>query len=161
MIRIQMKNGKSLGNVEEWFISQISPGESFWFAGQSLELLSFRDMTALVKPSNSGKGKIPSYQGGRMPLSSVVSEFMRQKLMDCQLDTQSEKELIKIRPILDLQKSRSMLPGPEEFLIEYFETKEGFHLVMFPFEGRNVHEGMASFIAKDYLFLFLYPSPCP
>ncbi|MBK8371467.1 MAG: ligase-associated DNA damage response DEXH box helicase [Saprospiraceae bacterium] len=148
MIRIQMKNGKSLGNVEEWFISQISPGESFWFAGQSLELLSFRDMTALVKPSNSGKGKIPSYQGGRMPLSSVVSEFMRQKLMDCQLDTQSEKELIKIRPILDLQKSRSMLPGPEEFLIEYFETKEGFHLVMFPFEGRNVHEGMASFIAK-------------
>jgi ATP-dependent Lhr-like helicase len=148
MIRIQIKGGKNLGVVEEWFISQISQGECFWFAGQSLELVSFRDMTALVKPSASGKGKIPSYQGGRMPLSSVVSNFMRQKLMECQEDTHSEVELTKIRPILELQKSRSILPGSDEFLIEYFETKEGFHLVMFPFEGRNVHEGMASIIAK-------------
>jgi ATP-dependent Lhr-like helicase len=148
MVRIQLKRGKYLGTVEEWFVSHLNPGDAFWFAGQSLELVKFRDMTAIVIPAAGNKGKIPSYQGGRMPLSSVVSDFLRQRIDICRQGTNLEIELTTIKPILDLQSQRSVLPGINDFLIEYFETKDGFHLVMFPFEGRNVHEGMASFVAS-------------
>lgn len=148
MVRIQMKSGKYLGVVEEWFVSHLNPGDSFWFAGQSLELVRYKEMTAIVVPSKTGKGKIPSYLGGRLPLSSVVSDFMRDKIDECLHGQPTEEELKAVQPILLLQSERSVLPGKNEFLVEYFESKEGFHLVMFPFEGRNVHEGLASLIAK-------------
>lgn len=148
MVRIQLKSGKYLGVVEEWFISHLNTGDSFWFAGQSLELVRYKEMTAVVKPSPKGKGKIPSYLGGRLPLSSVVSDCMRDKIDECLSGQATEEEMVAVRPILMLQSERSVLPGKNEFLIEYFESNEGFHLVMFPFEGRNVHEGLASLVAK-------------
>lgn len=148
MVRIQLKTGKYLGVVEEWFVSQLNIGDAFWFAGQSLRLLKYKEMTAIVVPSGGQGGKIPSYLGGRMPLSSVVSDFMRQKIQAYIVGTADEIEMKTLAPVLEVQSARSFLPGQDEFLIEYFESKEGFHLVFFPFEGRNVHEGMASFIAK-------------
>jgi len=148
MVRIQLKSGKYLGVVEEWFVSQLNIGDAFWFAGQSLKLLKYKEMTAIVTPSGGQGGKIPSYLGGRMPLSSVVSDFMRQKIQAYIEGTADEIEMKTLTPVLEVQSRRSVLPGKDEFLVEYFESKEGFHLVFFPFEGRNVHEGMASFIAK-------------
>lgn len=148
MVRIQLKSGKYLGVVEEWFVSQLNIGDTFWFAGQSLKLLRYKEMTAIVMPSGDRSGKIPSYLGGRMPLSSVVSDFMRHKIQAYIEGTADEIEMNTLAPVLEVQSRRSILPGKDEFLIEYFESKEGFHLVFFPFEGRNVHEGMASFIAK-------------
>ena len=154
MVRIQMKSGKYLGTVEEWFITHLNPGDAFWFAGQPLELIKYKEMTALVRPSTGKRGKIPSYQGGRMPLSSVVSDFLREKIASVLSGAPLDIELETIKPILELQQERSGVPSKDELLIEYFETKEGYHLVIFPFEGRNVHEGMASFVAKRISVLF-------
>jgi len=148
-MQIKLVKGTYLGTVEEWFVTHLNVGDHFWFAGRSLELVRIKDMTAQVKVSNSNKGKIPSYMGGRMPLSSQMAEVLRNKIYQSQkTNLHQDIEIAKIIPLLDMQKKISKIPKEDEFLVEYFETKDGFHLLMYPFEGRNVHEGMASLIAK-------------
>jgi ATP-dependent Lhr-like helicase len=49
--------------------------------------------------------------------------------------------------MFDLQRSLSIIPTRKEFLIEYMETEEGYHVLMYPFEGRAVHEGLAALVA--------------
>ncbi len=148
MINIKLLKGSRLGVIEEWFVSQLSPGDTFWFAGRALELVRIKDMTAQVRPSQSKTGKIPSYMGGRMPLSSQMSEVLKEKIYSFVEQKISDKEIEVLIPLFEMQMLRSTIPKRDEFLVEYFESKDGFHLLMYPFEGRNVHEGMAALIAK-------------
>jgi ATP-dependent Lhr-like helicase len=55
------------GVIEEYFISRLDPGTVFTLAGRNLELIMIKDMTVLVKKSNSSKSIVPSWNGGRMP----------------------------------------------------------------------------------------------
>lgn len=148
MINIKLLKGSRLGVIEEWFVSQLSPGDVFWFAGRALELVRIKDMTAQVRPSQSKTGKIPSYMGGRMPLSSQMSEVLKEKIYSFVEQKITDKEIEVLIPLFEMQMLRSTIPKRDEFLVEYFESKDGFHLLMYPFEGRNVHEGMAALIAK-------------
>jgi len=148
MINIKLLKGSRLGVIEEWFVSQLSPGDVFWFAGRALELVRIKDMTAQVRPSQSKSGKIPSYMGGRMPLSSQMSEVLKEKIYSFVEQKITDKEIEVLIPLFEMQMLRSTIPKRDEFLVEYFESKDGFHLLMYPFEGRNVHEGMAALIAK-------------
>ena len=148
MISIKLLKGSRLGAIEEWFVSQLSPGDVFWFAGRALELVRIKDMTAQVRPSQSKTGKIPSYMGGRMPLSSQLSEVLKEKIYSFVEQKITDKEIEVLTPLFEMQMMRSTIPKRDEFLVEYFESKDGFHLLMYPFEGRNVHEGMAALIAK-------------
>jgi len=148
MINIKLLKGSRLGVIEEWFVSQLSPGDTFWFAGRALELVRINNMTAQVRPSQSKTGKIPSYMGGRMPLSSQMSEVLKEKIYSFVEQKISDKEIEVLIPLFEMQMLRSTIPKRDEFLVEYFESKDGFHLLMYPFEGRNVHEGMAALIAK-------------
>lgn len=148
MIQVRLVKGGSLGVIEEYFISQLSPGDIFWFAGQALEFVRLKDMTAQVRPSKTKSGRIPSYAGGRMPLSSQMSEVLRQKIYAYIDGITLDPEIEALIPLFEMQTRRSLIPRSDEFLVEYFESKEGYHLIMYPFEGRNVHEGMAALIAK-------------
>lgn len=148
MINIRYLKGGKVGSVEEWFVAHLNPGDSFWFAGRALELVMIKDMTALVRNSKKVTRRIPSYLGGRVPLSSEMSEVLRLKLYEYEKEEHLDEELKRLRPILETQKERSYLPSAEDFLVEYFHSKEGYHLVMFPFEGRYVHEGMGALIAQ-------------
>ena len=148
MINIKLLKGSRLGVIEEWFVSQLSAGDVFWFAGRALELVRIKDMTAQVRPSQSKSGKIPSYMGGRMPLSSQMSEVLKEKIYSFVEQKITDKEIEVLIPLFEMQMLRSTIPKRDEFLVEYFESKDGFHLLMYPFEGRNVHEGMAALIAK-------------
>ena len=143
---VKYVSGKRIGSIEEWFISQINPGETFWFAGRSLELVRIKGMEVHVRKSKKKTGKVPSWQGGRMPLSSELSHFLRVKMDELKRHDLQDMELQKLKPILEVQEHRSIVPAQDELLIEYFKTREGYHLVIFPFEGRCVHEGMASLI---------------
>jgi ATP-dependent Lhr-like helicase len=96
---------------------------------------------------NPQKGKIPSWQGGRMPLSSQMSEVLRKKLTEASENNSQDIELKTIFPILTTQAKTSLIPNENEFLIEKFNTEEGCHVYLYPFEGRAVHEGMASIIS--------------
>jgi ATP-dependent helicase Lhr and Lhr-like helicase len=146
-IRIKWLSGKSLGTIEESFISKLKPGDNFWFAGQSLEFIRVKEMSAYVRKSNAKKGLIPSWMGGRMPLSSQLSAVFRDKLDEVAHGIENDEEVIALKPLFDLQKQLSHLPESHEFLIESFMSREGHHLIFYPFEGRLVHEGMASLLA--------------
>ncbi|HEY4196928.1 MAG TPA: ligase-associated DNA damage response DEXH box helicase, partial [Mucilaginibacter sp.] len=146
-IRVKWLSGKSLGTIEESFISKLKPGDNFWFAGQSLEFIRVKEMSAYVRKSKAKKGLIPSWMGGRMPLSSQLSAVFRDKLDQVAHGIEEDEEVIALKPLFDLQMQLSHLPQSHEFLIESFKSREGHHLLFYPFEGRLVHEGMASLLA--------------
>jgi ATP-dependent Lhr-like helicase len=146
-IRVKWLSGGSLGTLEESFISKLKPGNTFWFAGRSLEFVRIKEMSAYVKKSNAKKGLIPSWAGGRMPLSSQLSAVFREKLDEVAHGIEKDEEVIALKPLFDLQAKLSHLPQSHEFLIESFKSREGHHLLFYPFEGRLVHEGMASLLA--------------
>ena len=145
-LQVKYISGGRLGSIEEWFVGQLKPGDTFWFAGRSLEMVRVKDMTVQVRRSKKKKGKIPSYQGGKMPLSSQLSAFLLEKMDQIKAGNRSDVEIQKLQPLLDVQTARSHIPNKEEFLIESFTSREGHHLVFYPFDGRNVHEGMGALI---------------
>jgi len=146
-IRVKWLSGKSLGTIEESFISKLKPGDNFWFAGQSLEFIKIKEMSAYVRKSNKKKGLIPSWMGGRMPLSSQLAAVFRDKLDEVAQGIANDEEVVALQPLFDLQSKLSHLPQSHEFLIESYKSREGHHLIFYPFEGRLVHEGMASLLA--------------
>jgi ATP-dependent Lhr-like helicase len=173
---VRYLSGKYLGTIEEYFISRLTPGDVFRFAGKSLELIRIKEMEALVRPSKRKSGLVPSWQGGRMPLSSQMSELIRNKINEVVEGTETDIELKFLEPLFQLQRVRSHLPSKYEFLIEYFKSDEGYHVLMYPFEGRFVHEGIAALIAyriaslqpitfsiamNDYGFELLSDQPIP
>jgi len=147
MLRVKFQSGGYLGSIEEWFISRLNPGDTFWFAGRPLELIRIKEMTVHVKLSKKKKGAVPSWQGGRMPLSAMLSENLRIQIGKVAKKDFDSDELKAVEPIISMQESLSRVPGPDEFLIEKFFTREGCHVFFYPFEGRFVHEGMASLLA--------------
>jgi len=147
MLRVKYLKGSNLGRVEEWFISQLNIGDTFWFAGRNLELINIKDMTAYVRRAKGASSKVPSYMGGRMSLSSNMSDRLRNKLREANEDIPDSIDLQTIKPILDIQRTRSILPNADQFLIEKSWSNEGCHCFFFPFEGRYVHEGMSALIA--------------
>jgi ATP-dependent Lhr-like helicase len=148
-MQVKFLSGKRIGSIEENFISKLKPGDVFWFSGNNLQIVHIHHMDVLVRKSKAKKGLIPSWQGGRMPLSSQLSEMIRYKI-DHFFDTDQieEEELKKLKALFELQASRSHLPSNKEFLIENVQTREGYHVFMYPFEGRFVHEGMAAIVAR-------------
>ncbi|TXD81984.1 ligase-associated DNA damage response DEXH box helicase [Subsaximicrobium wynnwilliamsii] len=147
MLRVKFMSGGYIGMVEEYFISKLKPNDSFILAGRVLELLHIKDMTVFVKMSKAKKAISPSWMGGRLPLSSYMSHFLRKKLSDALNPGTQERELRFLHPLIARQSEFSHIPREDEFLVELIDTKEGFHLFMYPFEGRLVHEVISALIA--------------
>ncbi len=147
-ISVAFTNGKRLGSVEEYFAASLSPGDAFWFAGQTLEFVRIKDMTLQVKRSKARKVRVHSWMGGRMQLSSTLSQMIREKIYNYTEGKVEELETEILSPLLDHQIDQSHLPAKDEFLIEYVRSKDGYHLLLYPFEGRYVHEGMGALLAQ-------------
>jgi ATP-dependent Lhr-like helicase len=145
LIKIQLVNGGYVGTVEEYFISKLNKGDVFWFAGRMLEFDKLKETTAYVLLSKQKKGQVPRWQGGRLSLSSELSQMLRLKIEQYEISNEIEIQLLK--PILTLQNQWSSIPKNNELLIEQVKTTEGYHTFFFPFEGRAVHELMASLFA--------------
>lgn len=146
MIKVKMLGGSYVGMVEEYFLARLKKDDKFILAGRTWTLEHIKEMTAFVKPAK-GKAFAVSYLGGRLPLSSNLSHFLREKLSDSLDPRASEKELRFLHPLLASQEAHSHIPRRDEFLVEMISTREGHHLFMYPFEGRLVHEVMAALIA--------------
>ncbi len=147
MLFVKFFSGGYIGMVEEYFISKLNKGDAFVLGGKVVEIQQIKDMTVLVKRSKKKKAITPSWMGGRLPLTSGLTHFLRLKLSDALTPNNRERELKFLYPLLKRQETNSHIPRHDEFLIEMIETKEGFHLFVYPFEGRLVHEIMASLIA--------------
>ncbi|MGN6295800.1 MAG: ligase-associated DNA damage response DEXH box helicase [Ginsengibacter sp.] len=183
MMKVKFLSGGYVGVIEEWFIAGMQPGDVFTLAGRTLEFVMIKDMTCIVKKSTAKKSRIPSWQGGRMPLSANLGFMLRKKFDEAGLEIENdhlrfkkEEELEILKPLFELQEYLSQIPKKNELLIEQIETKDGFHLFVFPFEGRLVHEAMAavlayrisritpitfSFAMNDYGFELLSDQPIP
>ena len=178
MMKVKFLSGGFIGVIEEYFISKLQAGDVFTLAGRNLEFLMIKDMLVLVKKSNSKKSIVPSWVGGRMPLSANLGFMLRKKLSDAASGnfTKQDREITALQPLLQLQKLLSHIPSSDELLIEHIETKDGFHVFVYPFEGRLVHEAMAALLAyrisrltpisfsvamNDYGFELLSDQPIP
>ena len=146
-ILVKFQKGKSLGTIEESFISRIQKGSNFFFSGKLLTLIRVRDLTAVVKLAKGGKGIIPVWGGGKSPLSSELSYSVREMIEQFRLGQCREPEMKAMKGILTRQADWSHLPSFSEFLIERTLSREGAHWFVFPFAGRLAHEGLASIIA--------------
>ncbi len=105
-------------------------------------------MVALVRNSSKKSTKVPSWMGGRLTLSSEMSKLLREELYSQSLPPgQQSREIRSLAPLFARQELESTVPGPGEFLIETFHTREGYHHLFYPFEGRFVHEAMASLLS--------------
>lgn len=142
MLRVKYMSGKHIGQIEEWFISKLKPGDVFYLAGSALEILHIKDSEVVVRKSKSNEGIIPSWQGGRMPLSSQLTESLRQVFHHAM-----QPEVKALMPLFQIQQQRSLIPDENTLLIEKIKTREGHHLFFYPFEGRLVHEGLAALFA--------------
>ncbi|EQM69456.1 ligase-associated DNA damage response DEXH box helicase [Pseudomonas tohonis] len=137
----------SLGSIEEGFISRLRPGDAFLFAGRPLELVRVEDMTAYVRRSAARKAAIPRWNGGRMPLSSELADALVHQLGEAARGRYDSAELKLARPLLELQQAWSALPDEHNLLAECLKSREGWHLFLYPFAGRQVHLGLASLLA--------------
>ena len=146
-VNICYRRGKRLGNVEESFIARLSPGDNFIFAGLVLEFIRVENMTAYVKPGKPGSAIIPRWDGGRCPLSSEVSDGIRELLELLVEGKADEPEMAAVRRLLRLQHAWSRVPRRHEMLVEQVETREGHHIFFYPFEGRQVHMGLSALLA--------------
>ncbi|MDB4508304.1 ligase-associated DNA damage response DEXH box helicase [Akkermansiaceae bacterium] len=144
-INLVYQGGRSIGTVEESFISKIPAGGTFIFGGRKLELVRIRKQKAVVRNSKKkAKGKIPVWAGSRMPLSNELSHAVAQRLQSGELDS---PEMKLIAPILELQKQWSRIPHDEFILIEQVHIRAEKHLFVYLFAGRLVNEGLGSLIA--------------
>jgi Lhr-like helicase len=146
-MQVKYLTGQRIGTIEESFIARLKKGEGFTFAGRVLELIRVQDMTAYVKRAEKNKAAVPSWQGGKMPLSSELADNVVALLELAAEGDITEPEMQAALPMLTTQMRLSRLPTDKTLLIEQFTSKEGHHLYIYPFAGRNVHLGLASLLA--------------
>ncbi len=140
-VRIAYVKGGPIGSVEESFVSRLKKGDVFFFAGRQLEYFQMKDMTLYVKNAKKKSSVVPVWSGGYLAISDRLSQYIREEITQAKAGNVSA-EVACIMPILATQDRISHLPEADQFLIECCRTREGQHLYVYPFEGRNVHEGL-------------------
>ncbi len=146
-LTVRYQKGGYIGTIEEYFISKLNQGDVFTFAGRNLEFIRIKEMQVHVRNSRKKTSKVPSWGGGRMTLSAQMSKLLREELYKVSLDKKEQsRELKSLAHIFKQQRVDSIVPKPDEFLIETFKTRDGYHHLFYPFEGRFVHEAMGSLL---------------
>ncbi|GCL64283.1 ligase-associated DNA damage response DEXH box helicase [Pseudaquabacterium pictum] len=147
---VKWLSGGTLGQVEESFIARLNKGDCFVFGGRVLEYVRTQDMAAYVRKATGKRGVVPSWAGGKMPLSSELADATLAVLAGVQqagADTVPiDTELRAAAPMLDAQRRLSQLPAAGTLLVEQYRSREGWHLFVYPFAGRHVHLGLASLL---------------
>ncbi len=138
------RGGRSLGKVEERFAASLSPGDTFAFAGMSLEVVKLQDMEVVVTAAKSS-AMIPSYGGARMPLTTHLAERVREMLVD---RTGWARFPDDVREWLEVQDWRSQMPGPGQLLVESFPHAKRHYSVYYTFEGWNANQSLGMLITR-------------
>jgi ATP-dependent Lhr-like helicase len=146
-IQVKYLSGATLGSMEEGFIARLKAGDCFFFAGRLLEFIRVRDMAAYVRKASRNKGTVPTWQGSKMALSTELSDAVLEMMQAAARGDFLEPELLAAQPMLLTQQRLSRIPTPSTLLVEAYQSREGQHLYIYPFAGRNVHLGLASLLA--------------
>jgi len=137
--------GRVLGEVEEYFIEKLVPGDSFVFAGEVLRFEGLRETDAIVTRSHAPEPKVPSYDGGKFPLSTYLADRVRRLLAD---RTRWARLPDQVSDWLRIQSEVSVVPGPDEILVETFPRGQRHYLVCYPFEGRLAHQSLGMLLTR-------------
>ncbi len=174
MMSVRLMRGGYLGSIEESFIARLKAGDGFSFAGFQLEFVRVRDMMAMVRKSKKATRLVPQWMGGKMPLSTQLAHAVRLKLAEAKRGVFDSPEMKAAEPVLKIQAAWSLIPEPDELLIEWTQTREGVLYFIYPFAGRLAHEGLAVLTAyrlgkvaprsfaltmNDYGFALMTPTP--
>jgi ATP-dependent Lhr-like helicase len=144
-LKVKLKGGAVLGEVEEYFIQGLQPGDTFVFCGQVLRFEGIRETTAVVTRAAGGEPKVPAYAGGRLPLTTHLADRVRTMLADPE---RWRDDPSPVGEWLRLQRVRSLLPSADSLLVETFARGSKEFLVAYPFEGRNVHQTLGMLLTR-------------
>jgi len=139
------RGGRLLGEVEEYFIEMLVPGDTFVFAGEMLRYEAIVSDEVYVSRASSEDPKVPTYEGGRFPLSSYLADRVRTIISD-----RNEWRPLpdQVRDWLGVQEWRSQLPQPRQLLVETFPRDDKHYLVCYPFEGRLAHQTLGMLLTR-------------
>jgi ATP-dependent helicase Lhr and Lhr-like helicase len=137
--------GRVLGEVEEYFIEQLSPGDSFVFAGEVLRFEGLRELDAIVTRAHATDPKVPAYEGGKFPLSTYLADRVRRLLAEPGSWSRLPDQ---VSDWLRFQADVSIVPGPDEILVETFPRGKKHYLVCYPFEGRLAHQSLGMLLTR-------------
>ncbi|MDY7099426.1 MAG: helicase-related protein, partial [Pseudomonadota bacterium] len=144
MLVVRFKNGRKLGKVEERFAAQLSAGDTFFFAGMSLEVESVKDMDVIVRAAKKS-ATIPSYGGLRLPLTTHLANRVQEMLTDRAGWGRFPDD---VREWLEVQDYRSRLPAPGELLVESFPHGGKHYTTYYTFEGWNANQSLGMLITR-------------
>jgi ATP-dependent Lhr-like helicase len=159
-IRLQSKGrpagagGRSLGQLEEYFVEQLAPGDTFVFAGGVLRFEGMHDDAAYVSRTQDKEAQVPSYNGGKFPLSTFLAARVREMV------SKPESWDVFPEPVhewLRIQEWRSVIPKPGQLLVETFPRGSKHYLVCYPFEGRLAHQTLGMLITRRFERLRMRP----
>ena len=145
MLRVKLRRGTVLGEVEEWFVQGLTPGDTFIFAGRLLRFEGIRAMAVECTPAKQGDPKVPAYAGGRLPLTTGLATRVRALLAN----TRHHRLLPPdIQEWLRLQRHQSLLPAKQGLVVESFPRGKREFLVAYCFEGRNAHQTLGMLMTR-------------
>src|SRR6476646_3110438 len=139
------RGGKLLGQVEEYFIETLTPGDTFVFSGEILRYEALVEDEVYVSRATGEDPKIPSYEGGKFPLSTYLAERVRRLLAD---PTHWRALPDQVREWLDIQQWRSLVPSARDLLVETFPRADKNFMVCYPFEGRLAHQTLGMLLTR-------------
>lgn len=150
-VPIRYVGGRSLGSIEENFVGFLRPGQKFLFAGRVVEFVRLHDLVAYVRPARGKTSFTPHWMGTRLPISESLAEGVRATLERAGTGRSGPSpdapELPAVAALVRAQAALSRVPARHDVLAEIFQSREGSHLFVFPFEGRLVHGGLAALVA--------------
>ncbi len=159
-IRLQAKGkplgagGRTLGRVEEYFVENLTRGDTFIFSGEVLRFEGIHENAAFVTRTHDPEAQIPSYNGGKFPLSTFLAARVREMIAD---PKQWGALPHPVGEWLRIQELRSVLPQPGQLLVEFFPRGSRHYLVCYPFEGRLAHQTLGMLLTRRMERLRLRP----
>jgi ATP-dependent helicase Lhr and Lhr-like helicase len=139
------RGGRLLGQVEEYFVETMVPGDTFVFAGEILKYEALVEDEIYVSRATSEDPKVPAYEGGKFPLSTYLADRVRGIISDPQAWRGLPEQ---VREWLEIQQWRSQVPGRRELLVETFPRANKHYLVCYPFEGRLAHQTLGMLLTR-------------
>jgi len=137
--------GRKLGEIEEFFIEGLTPGDTFLFAGEVLRLIGIEGEDVLAVRTSDDKPAIPSYNGGKFPLSTYLAGRVREMIYDPAALADLPEQ---VRSWIELQRDLSDIPPADHLLIETFPRRDRYYLVCYPFEGRLAHQTLGMLLTR-------------
>ena len=144
LLTVRFRNGRKLGTIEEGYASTLTVGDHFFFSGLSLEVEQFKDTDVIVRAS-SKQARIVTYGGQRMSMSTHLANRVRHMLAD---RNDWHRFPDDVREWLEVQERRSVIPEPQQLLVETFEHEKLHYMVAYSFEGWNAHQSLGMLITR-------------